>query len=455
MTLRARLPLLSAQAAILGAAAMFGLLAGLDPKLAVVAALSVAFIAIVITDLAIGLSLFAVLAFVDVLPLGGAALTFTKAAGLLLAISWLATIATDSGSKADFFSAHPVFGYLLLAFVSWMALSVLWAEDPDQALSALYRWVLLITLFLIAFTAIRTERHVIWIVVAFLVGATVSAVYGLVSPAPPVSAEDVSRLSGAGIDPNQLATIMVAALPLAAAIAVGWKRTSWARLLAIGVMTFCALSVFLSLSRTGLVALALALVATVFVGGRWRAPAVLLLVAVTTMAIGYFALYASADQLERLSTTDGGTGRTDIWKVGWRMVEANAVQGVGVGNFASTSIHYLLEPGSIQRDEFIVDDPKVAHNLYLEVLAELGVPGLAAFLSVLLFALVCAFRAANAFKDLGNVRMELMARGLCVALVGTYAANFFISGQFSKQLWILLALGPAMLRVAEAARTDA
>ncbi len=455
MTLRARLPLLSAQVALLAAAAMFGLLAGIDAKLAVVAALSVAFTAIVIADLAVGVTLFAVLAFVDVLPLGGAALTFTKAAGLLLALSWLANLATNSDTKSDFFTAHPAFGYVLVGLLAWMAVSVLWADYPGGALAALYRWVLQVTLFLIAFTAVRTRRHVIWVLTAFLVGAMISALYGLAFPAPPESAEDVTRLGGAGIDPNQLATVMVAALPLAAAFAVGWKRHPGVRLLALAVVGFCAFSVFLSLSRTGLTALAVALIATVLVAGRWRTPAVLLLVSVSVLAVGYFTFYASADQRERISVADGGTGRSDIWTVGWRMVEANPVQGVGIGNFSTSSIHYLLAPGAIRRDEFIVDDPKVAHNVYLEVLAEVGIPGLVAFVAVLLFSLVSTIRAAHGFLRAGDMQMELLARGLCVALVGTFAANFFISGQFSKQLWILLALGPAMLQVAQSARENA
>ena len=41
-------------------------------------------------------------------------------------------------------------------------------------------------------------------------------------------------------------------------------------------------------------------------------------------------------------------------------------------NFPVASIHYLLEPGALMRTDFIVDNPKVAHNTYLNVLAELG-----------------------------------------------------------------------------------
>ena len=47
----------------------------------------------------------------------------------------------------------------------------------------------------------------------------------------------------------------------------------------------------------------------------------------------------------------------------------------------------------IVRDDFIVDTPKVAHNTYLQILAELGIVGFALFLTILVFSLVCAFKA--------------------------------------------------------------
>ncbi len=108
------------------------------------------------------------------------------------------------------------------------------------------------------------------------------------------------------------------------------------------------------------------------------------------MAVVYFGAFAPAEATERVTKIDGGTGRTDVWTVGWRMVEDHPVRGIGNGNFANTSVHYLLQPGSIVRDDFIVDTPKVAHNSYLEVLAELGVVGL------VLFAIVLRVRAGAA-----------------------------------------------------------
>jgi hypothetical protein len=47
--------------------------------------------------------------------------------------------------------------------------------------------------------------------------------------------------------------------------------------------------------------------------------------------------------------------------------------------------------------------------------------------------------------------MEVLSRGLVAAMMGLLAADFFISDQFSKALWLLLALGPAMLLIAKRA----
>ena len=132
------------------------------------------------------------------------------------------------------------------------------------------------------------------------------------------------------------------------------------------------------------------------------------------------------------------------------MVEDHPVRGIGNGNFANTSVHYLLQPGAIVRDDFIIDTPKVAHNSYLEVLAELGVIGLVLFLTVLGFALACIVKAAWLFERVGDRQMELLSRALFVALVGLLASDFFGSRQFEKQLWLLLALGPAFLALARA-----
>lgn len=437
------------QAALAVGAVGLGLLAGLDPKLGVAAAIGLAFVVLVMGDLTIGLCLFAVVAFLDLLPqLGGSLLSFSKIVGLLIALSWLAKVSTSDDTRNDFLAAHPLFTYVLGMFAGYAAFSLTWAEDPSVGTEPVMRYALNLILFLIVFTAVRTPRQVVWIFAAYVGGASIAAAYGLLAPPPEVAYYDVSRVSGTIGDPNELAAVLVPGAILGAALAVVLKRSPLLRMMALGSAALCVAGVFLTLSRGGLVAFGVALVMAVVIGGRWRAQALMLAAVVLMGALFYFGYIASDDAVNRVTAFEGGTGRTDLWTVGWRMVEDKPLAGVGVGNFETASVHYLLEPGALRRDEFIVDTPKVAHNTYLHVLAELGVVGFALFMSIIAFSLYCVLRAARAFARLHERELELMSRALFVALAGVLAADFFISEQFNKQLWLLLGLGPAILGVA-------
>ena len=192
----------------------------------------------------------------------------------------------------------------------------------------------------------------------------------------------------------------------------------------------------------------MASVVAIFMAGRWRGAAATAGLVVAIATVGYFGVYAPIEARERVTQFEGGTGRTDIWTVGWRMVEDKPLLGVGAGNFQVASVHYLLEPGALLRDDLILDNPKVAHNIYLQELAELGIVGASLYIFVLAFSMVCMLRAARTFQEQGDTEMEILARGIFVALVGFLTAQFFASEVFSKQLWLMLGLGPALLALA-------
>ena len=300
----------------LGCVALFvGLLAGIDPKLALVASFGLVFVLVLANDLAAGLAVFALVSFLDVLPFGGASVSFAKAVGLLLALAWMATLATRADVENDFASARPFVTYLLIVFLAWVALSSVWAEDPGNAFESVYRYALNLMLFPIVFTAVRSGRHAAWVLAAFMAGAVISAAYGVLSPPAPApgSTGEVSRLSGAGVDPNELAALLVAATVLAGAFAAAVRSSPATRAASLGVMIFCVAGVMLSLSRGGMVALAVALLAAVAVAGRWRVTAVALLVAVASGAYVYVTAFATPAARERITNPEGGTGREDIW----------------------------------------------------------------------------------------------------------------------------------------------
>lgn len=443
-------------AALACLAAPVGILAGINPGLAVVAALGFAFLLIVFADLASGVVLFTFIIYFEQIPgLSGGALSLTKAAGLLLAVAWLATLATRPDAKTDLLRQHPWIGAVLVLFLAWAVLSVAWAERPEAAFEAFYRLALNGMLFLIVYTAIRTPRDAIRVFAAFVVGAIAAAAIGLLAGAGPTPYGEAARVSGEFANANQLASALVASLALSLGLAFAARRSPALRLLALGAAGFSLLGVMLTVSRSGLVALTVAALAAIVFSGRWRPKVATLSVMVLVSAIIYFLAFAPESSRERITTVEGGTGRQDIWKVAWRMAEDNPLRGVGAGNFSTSSVHYLIAPGVLRRSDFIVDTQKVAHNVYLETLAELGVVGLTLLLLLILFLLRCSLQAIRQFERNGDTAMEIMARAQLVAMLGLLTALFFASDQYSKQLWLLLATAPTLLAIARSGRTDA
>jgi O-antigen ligase len=432
-------------AALLSMALLVGALAGLKPPLAIALVLGLIFVTVTLANLTAGVCIFAVLSFLDTVLPGGGSLSAPKLIGLMLMLSWLAIMTAGDREQRERFFSHPGFLFVLVLFVSWALISATWAEHPGAAIETFTRYLPNAFLFLIVFAAVRTRNQLLWVVGAFVVGAFLSGIYGLIVPPP---ASDIGRLAGAGGDPNETAAAMVAGLALATALGIAARGRPLVRTACWVAGVICMLALFLTSSRGGLISLAVALLTAVALGGRRRGTMLIAAFGAVLVTVFYFATIAPDAVRERVTHPEGGTGRVDIWKVGWRMVQHNTIEGVGAGNFQTSSIHYLLEPGKLVRADFIVDTPKVAHNTYLQVLAELGVVGFALFITILGFSLVCAYKAHKVAAETGDRELDIIARATVVALIALYAAYFFVSRDYGKQLWLLLALAPVMLDIA-------
>jgi O-antigen ligase len=250
---------------------------------------------------------------------------------------------------------------------------------------------------------------------------------------------------------------MVVTLALLGGLAGALGRRPWTRGIVILLMPIPLLFLFETASRGGLVALIVALIAATVVAGRWRKVLVAVIAMIAVGAVVYFVALAPPEARERITHPEGGTGRADIWKVGWRLVEANPIAGVGADNFANSTRHYLLKPGLIERNDFILDTPKVAHNTYLQLFSELGIIGFSLFAAAVVWIFYFAVRAARTFARIGDTGMSIFAKAVIVALAGYLAGAFFDSREYSSDLWLLMALTPALFAIAqrELARVDA
>ena len=90
---------------ILAGAAIVGVLAAIQPLIAVGVVGAIVLAYVVFNDLAMGFAVLAFVSFLDTLPTSGA-LSLAKGAGVLIALAWLASFAMDRSGEGDFFSEH-------------------------------------------------------------------------------------------------------------------------------------------------------------------------------------------------------------------------------------------------------------------------------------------------------------------------------------------------------------
>jgi O-antigen ligase len=425
-----------------------GVLAGIKPTYGIEGALGLMFAVVTIQDVTLGFLLFVVASFLDLASSSGS-FSGTKLVGLVLFVSWLARMATRRGADlAAFVDENPVLSFSVVAMLGWAVLSFAWAFSPGTALSSASRYALDMMLIPIAFSAIRTREHALWAVGAFVAGAVFSGLWGFTHPASGASI-DIGRLTGTIGDSNAEATVLAAAIPLVIALMAVARNSPRLKVIGLISLGVLLLSLFETLSREGLVALAMAMVAAVVFGGRWRRTATVLLMIGAVATVGYYVVLAPASSLQRV-TMSSTSGRTSLWTVAWRVIKAHPVLGVGGDNFILVENQYINQAGAVQA-LFVVTTPKVTHDSFLEALADLGIPGLLTLVAVLGGCLGAAGRAARIFERIGDEPMELISRAVVFALIATLTANFFYVGAYDKQLWVLLAICPTMLGLARRA----
>lgn len=443
-------PLIAASAFL---ALAVGALSGAEPKLGLLTAFGVVFAVVVLTNLQVGFLAMVLFAYLEVLTVAGG-VSLAKVAGALIVVAWLAVLAIRGGRERNFFTEHVGLTYLVLAFLGWSAISIAWSQSTSGGLESVMRYALDAALIPIAYTAVRDRRDTVQVFAAIVVGATIAAVSAILAP-PAAESAVAGRATGTVGDPNELAAALIVGLAIATAFAANRHFNARQRTLAGVAAALCLVGILISLSRGGLIGLAAALVIAIVVGGRWRGRVLALCGVLALLGAAYFTSVASLPAQERVLNITGGngSGRLELWTVGLRMIEANPINGVGTGQFQLSSVHYLLRPGLFDTGEYILSTPKVAHNTYLNIAAELGIVGGVLFVTLLLISYGSTMLAVKRAREAGDERMEILLRGLVVGIGGFLVTLVFLSENYAKLLWILIALGPALLAVMSARST--
>jgi O-antigen ligase len=182
------------------------------------------------------------------------------------------------------------------------------------------------------------------------------------------------------------------------------------------------------------------LVVAVFLAGPVRFRALALISTIASFGVFYFTLVAPPEALARITEfrANQGSGRVDLWEVAVQVFRDHPIIGVGAGNFRVVEPSYSITDINLLSTRAVLDKSEVVHNSYLHVLAETGLIGLALFILVIVTALAMGMRAIKTFSERGDLKMEILGRGLIIGTIGMLTAFFFLTAQHEKQLPLLL-----------------
>lgn len=269
------------------------------------------------------------------------------------------------------------------------------------------------------------------------------------------------RAEGGTGDPNLFAAYQIMALPLVLVLATH-IRAGVFRVVAYTSVFVIIGSVFTSLSRGGLLtftAVALLLLAlparTIFRSGTQK------LAVIGVLALGTaFAFNAAAKELTpRVQSVfsgedNNGSGRLYAWEAGLISIKERPLLGLGFGGFQSQSRELLYRTPGADLEKYVVPPRGVAlHNIYIGTATELGLPGLALLLGVLI-STGRAFRAsARAASRKGAWFLMHISNAAVVSLISLCIVSFFLPLETSRSIWILVGLSLALPRLVAAEET--
>jgi putative inorganic carbon (HCO3(-)) transporter len=376
------------------------------------------------------------------------------------------------------FVVTPVLPFVF-AFLGALFLSATFSSEPEVSRGALPLYLSEgLLLYLLVSNAVRTTQilnRVVWILI--LAGSLLGAlsVYQELTHSyandfggfaqvdrletgggfniTPESDEKVlrPRLGGPLGSENRYAQILAVLLPLAL-VRVFREPSKRLRVVAAGGSLLITGGILLTFSRGAAVALA-ATLALMVLFREIQVRHFALLLAVLTA----FVIFVVPDYVVRLSSLEGATasplssepssdvdsailGRQTENRAAWKTFLDHPLVGVGPGvYFREYSREYANRLGLRY-----LGSERRAHSLYLELAADTGMLGLAAFFGMVGATMISLYRSARLWRP-HDPQRAMLASSFIFALVAYLTTAAFLHLSYQRYFWVLLGLANAVI----------
>lgn len=366
-------------------------------------------------------------------------------ADILLVLTLLALVALQRIIVPPFIVVFFTTLVIVSGLTAMVATPITFGVSPDSGVLSDLLKTFVSLLYLICGVGIAGLRVHIDVLRWFAFGAAGVAIFGIAMEVTGIRlmAETMYyggiRFRGFMVDPNYWAVLASSAIAFLA-----WDR-GVRPIIRAGLIISLVISVFLSGSKTGLITL-LALGCLLLFGRINRSKNKLglrfaLSLAIVLVAISFTTIIDDLQrlvnqyigvlpQLARVSVliqdplgaiTEGGSGRSSAWESGLTMIERSPFVGVGIGAYRAVN-------GAL------FGETTLAHNTYLQLAAEWGLPLAALFFGWLVVLLVRASRQTTGSHDSRDV--VAVRNMVIVFLIGSMS----LSLNNARMFWLFLGI---------------
>jgi hypothetical protein len=348
---------------------------------------------------------------------------------------------------------------LTLCLLGYAVATIPLSTWPTESIEFVTGFVKTVVFVIVLVHCVKSPRHVttiMWAAVAaafLLQSAILAGAGGLNAQSGALGAAEGSRASVTGTyDPNDIAFIMNCVLPLAFFRALSARGLT--RYVAGGVGFLCILITMRTGSRGGFITM-------VIVGGilfvksrggvRWL---------ITGLVVVAMLAFASGEYWDRIGTIWGAkssaVGSYDAagfeaarWQT-WKKMTILAIDHLPFGSGAGT---VMTAEGKSHGEGMKWE---TAHNAFLEIAVEMGIPGAAIFLTLLYGAIKSCrrlVRAASRRPELN--KMTWMAHAVEASLYAYIVGAFALSQAYAPILYLLVGLTACLRRIARQTQANA
>lgn len=341
----------------------------------------------------------------------------------------------------------PPGGFLIFAFLAYLAASIGFASITYEAKVELFRYISYAAAFWIWVNILSINKRWKPVLILLMFSVSIMALYALIQEVQGTNLvlnqarpeQYGMRASGAYICPNHFAHLLEMLVPVCLAIAFCGEAGVAMRLIAGYTVLVSLPCLYLTESRSGWLGLITGVV--VFAAASslrkgWRKFAFVMLVApLIAVSLGVVVWKASPRVQARVEAALAGDIRLPLWQDSLVLAKENPVFGHGLGSFRWMYPHY--------RKAFVFNaDAEYAHNEYLHFLIEIGAVGLLLAGLVVASMMVRAVRIIRAGENRDHAYLMAGLVGMVAASLvhAFFDFNFHIFGNVHVFVFLSAAL---------------